>query len=93
MQAICLTMLLKMENRRFGEIKSLYELRCVRGDVEKRLQQCRSALGQNIEELRDAFALVSELLTLFLNSVSLLSKMFFLRRVYVWLRSVVRRFS
>lgn len=93
MQAICLTMLLKMENRRFGEIKSLDELRCVRGDVEKRLQQRQSALGQNIEELRDAFALVSELLTLFLNSVSLLSKMFFLRRVYVWLRSVVRRFS
>lgn len=93
MQAICLTMLLKMENRRFGEIKSLDELRCVRGDVEKRLQQRQSALGQNIEELRNAFTLVSELLTLFLNSVSLLSKMFFLRRVYVWLRSVVRRFS
>ncbi len=83
----------KMKNRKFDRIKSLDELRCVRRDVETCLKQHRFALRQNVEELRDAFVVTTELLTLLLKSVSLLSRLFFLRRVYVWLRSVVRRMA
>ena len=80
-------------NRKFEEIKSLTELRCMRRSLDKRLQQRRCVIRQNVEDVRELFVAASELLTLLVKSVSLVSRMFFLRRLYVWLRSVVRRMA
>jgi hypothetical protein len=74
----------------YREIKSLEELQCVRRSVEKRLREQQALLRQNVDALREVVVTATELLTLLVRSFTFLSRIFFLRRVYVWVRSFLR---